>query len=163
MIDYIGQSVINLSDVELTAAQTDALVKGLTFCPTPWEPNMADIIQNLENFFRKMRLKSHFHNDPDPDMDDGYIMDDTNDDITQCTQAKQPIWKSFKPKSTYIPPPQEDTLEAFCKQVKYKVLKTPVKKVRWSNLSKEERGGLNDLKNNDDITIKKQTKVLQSW
>ena len=54
MVDYIGRSVINLSDIDLTPSQSSALSKGLTFCPTPWEPDMSQIIQNLENFFRKM-------------------------------------------------------------------------------------------------------------
>jgi hypothetical protein len=157
MVDFIGRSVINLSDIDLTPNQQSALSKGLTFCPTPWEPDMSEILQNLENFFRKMRLKSHFHNDPDVDCDYGDIVDD-NLDNTPNTSPNNPIWKSFKPTSTYKPPPQEDTLEAFCKQVKYKVLKTPVRKVRWSNLSKEERSGLNELKQNEHITIKKADK-----
>ena len=48
MDDYLGHTVINLSDIDLTAAQVSALSKGLTFCPTPWEPDMSDIILNLE-------------------------------------------------------------------------------------------------------------------
>ena len=60
MSDYIGHSVINLSTKELSLDQTNALSKGLTFCPTPWEPDMCSIIDNLEDFFRKMRLKAHF-------------------------------------------------------------------------------------------------------
>ena len=35
MDNYIGHTVINLSDVTLTTEQTKALKKGLTFCPTP--------------------------------------------------------------------------------------------------------------------------------
>ena len=61
MLSHIGHSVINLSTIDLTENQTKALTKGLTFCPTPWEPDMSSIINNLEDFFRKMRLKVYFH------------------------------------------------------------------------------------------------------
>ena len=61
MSDYTGLSVINLSDVTLSEPQTMALSKGLTFCPTPKEPDMADIMSNFDKFFRKMKLKAHFH------------------------------------------------------------------------------------------------------
>jgi hypothetical protein len=121
---------------------------------------MSDIIQNLENFFRRMRLKSHFLvDDPESDLDFDLGSQTTLDQtLTGYKSKKEPIWKSFKPKSDYIPPAQEDILESFCKQVKFKVLKTPIKKIRWSNLSRDERRGLDELKNNRYITIKKADK-----
>jgi hypothetical protein len=116
---------------------------------------MSDIISNLDSFFRKMRLKSFFHIDPDLQ---GPTMDDLGLSQSDLESTNNPKWKAFKPKSTFNPPPQEDTLEAFCKQVKHKVLQTPIRKVRWSNMSKQERSGLNDLKNIPEITIKKADK-----
>ena len=38
------------------------------------------------------------------------------------------------------------------------MIQTPVKRVRWSNLSREERAGLNELKNNRELMIKKADK-----
>jgi hypothetical protein len=38
------------------------------------------------------------------------------------------------------------------------VIQTPVKRVRWSNLSREERAGLNELKYNQELMIKKADK-----
>jgi hypothetical protein len=105
-----------------------------------------------------MRLKSHFHDDLDLDGDSDQSDITLSQSTIGATQTSDPKWKNFKPKSTFIPPPQEDTLEAFFKQVKHKVLQSPVRKVCWSNLSKEERAGLNELKNNVDIIIKKADK-----
>jgi hypothetical protein len=90
MEDYLGESVINLSDLELTPDQVSVLSKGLTFCPTPWEPDMSDIIQNLENFFRRMRLKSHFLvDDPESDLDFD-LGSQTTLDQTQTGNKKEP-------------------------------------------------------------------------
>ena len=36
---YIGHTVINLSNTDLTEHQIKALEKGLTFCPTPGPPD----------------------------------------------------------------------------------------------------------------------------
>ena len=40
---YIGHTVINISQCSLTKAQISALEKGLTFCPTPGEPDKSQI------------------------------------------------------------------------------------------------------------------------
>jgi hypothetical protein len=90
MEDYLGLSVINLSDVDLTEFQVNALSKGLTFCPTPWEPNMSDIIQNLESFFRRMRLKSHFFDEEYDDLEDD-LEDTTNLIHLLCMSKKLPL------------------------------------------------------------------------
>ena len=131
MDNYIGMSVINLSDHDLTLTQVTALSKGLSFCPTPWEPDMASIMSNLDGFFRKMRLKSHFNN---PEVIAELELASKGTGTTKPPQTNIfgiaphiPIWKSFKPKSTYTPPVQEDILESFCKQVTHQVLFEEVK------------------------------------
>ena len=117
MEDYLGMSVINLSDHDLSEFQVSALSKGLTFSPTPWEPDMSDIIQNLESFFKRMRLKCHFYDKESDGLEDD--LDNTTNligllNLSQPpTQTTQPIWKSFKPTSDYNPPAQEDILESF--------------------------------------------------
>ena len=41
---HIGHTVINLSDITLTEAQTKVLEKGLTFCPSPLhQPDLSKI------------------------------------------------------------------------------------------------------------------------
>ena len=43
MENYIGHTVVNLSDTTLTSDQISALQKGLTFCPTPGVSNKSAI------------------------------------------------------------------------------------------------------------------------
>ena len=63
MDNYIGHTVINLSDVTLTPEQTKALEKGLTFCPTPGAPDKSQIWTDFKEFHRRLCLKYHFHKD----------------------------------------------------------------------------------------------------
>ena len=56
----LGYSVVNLTNVHLTTAQISALEKGLTFCPTPPSPDISNIWGDLEDFFRRLRIKRYF-------------------------------------------------------------------------------------------------------
>ncbi len=56
------RSVINLSSHVLTEIERAVLEKGLKFCPTPSEPDMIQILEDLRLFFRRMRLKAYLHN-----------------------------------------------------------------------------------------------------
>ena len=55
-----ARSVVNLSNYELSEAQLSVLQKGLTFCPTPGEPDMAELKRDLDSFHRKVKLRAHF-------------------------------------------------------------------------------------------------------
>jgi hypothetical protein len=77
---------------------------------------------------------------------------------TAPTPKRIPIWKKFRGKSTFYPPNTEDVLESFCKQVKLETLKSPLKPIRWSNMTQEERDGIDLLSKNPEITIKKADK-----
>jgi len=55
------RSVINLSSHILTPTERSVLEKGLKFCPTPGEPNMNELLEDLRLFFRRMKLKAHFY------------------------------------------------------------------------------------------------------
>jgi hypothetical protein len=156
-----------------------ALSKGLTFCPTPWEPDMSSIINGLEDLFRKMRLKTHFFKMEKNAQEAAYQakMEEnkgkkgrkkassffqsgpsTSAPTVPTPPAPTPIWKTFKKKSTFNPQVNEEVLDSFCRQVRFDTLKSPVKPIRWSNLSKTERQGLNDLEKNPELTIKKADK-----
>ena len=58
------QSVVNLSQYKLTPTQVKVLSKGLTFCPTPNTPEISDIIDDIYDFTRKLRIKLHFRDKP---------------------------------------------------------------------------------------------------
>ena len=55
--------MINLSQKILTPAQSQVLNKGLGFVPTPMV-NKFDLQCELQQFFRKIRLKAFFKNRP---------------------------------------------------------------------------------------------------
>ena len=63
MDSYIGHTVVNLSDIQLTPDQYSALEKGLTFCPTPGPPDKSKIWSDFKDFYRRLCLKYHFHKD----------------------------------------------------------------------------------------------------
>ena len=53
MDSFLGHTVINLSDVNLSEDQVSALQKGLTFCPTPGPPNKSKIWLDFKDFYRR--------------------------------------------------------------------------------------------------------------
>ena len=60
---FVSDNVINLSKKILIEVQVKVLSKGLKFCPTPKEIDMAKIKEDLENFGRRLRLKWFFRNE----------------------------------------------------------------------------------------------------
>ena len=49
-------SVINLSTFQLSDNHILVLQKGLSFCPTPTEPDVGQIFRGLDRFFRNLRV-----------------------------------------------------------------------------------------------------------
>lgn len=58
------QSVINFSSKPLTDTQLRILQKGLSFCPTPGEPRMGDLVRDMEYFHDNLRWDYHFRDTP---------------------------------------------------------------------------------------------------
>ena len=134
----IGHSVVNLSSHRLTKTEVEVLEKGLTFCPTPRAPDIVDIWNHLEEFFRRLRIKRHFDEAPDLEDEDQHI---------------------FRNKSDWKPPEGTDPLlEAYIKTVKTELLLTQDKMRKYSNLSKKHFLAIKDLSENPHIVIKKVDK-----
>ena len=53
-------TVINLSDFSLEPHHVSLLKRGLTFCPTLGEPDMADLKRDMDAFHRNVKLLSNF-------------------------------------------------------------------------------------------------------
>ena len=60
---YIGHTVINISDISLDQYQIKALEKGLTFCPTPGQPDKSQIWLDFKEFHRRLELMEFFSRD----------------------------------------------------------------------------------------------------
>ena len=162
MASYIGHAVINLSDIELTADQTSALQKGLTFCPTPGPPNKAQIWNDFKDFHRRLCLKAHFHKD------NGHLDHLSNEEqqlvefmalnLEESENPYQDIHKKFVNKSNWKPQSIHNSLEVFQRAFKTGLLKSKIKHSKTKNLSKNQFTALKSLCENPDIVIKKADK-----
>ena len=56
-------TVINLSNVQLSQAEIKLLSRGLTFVPTPQRINWSEIQADIDDFARRLRLKELFDKD----------------------------------------------------------------------------------------------------
>ena len=126
----------NLSNFELTQAQISLLSRGLKSIPTP-VTNESDIRAQLLNdfkaFARRMRLQYIFYG-----------------------QEKEP--HSFHVKSNWEPPVQPSvTLESYLEEVKTELAEVKIYKPK-NNLPKNERQALQELKQNNNINVKKADK-----
>jgi hypothetical protein len=92
--DHIGNTVINLSDLALTKAQTEVLSKGLTFCPTPGSPDLSQIWLDFKDLHRRLELTQFFKDNESTD------------------NRQNDLGAKFVPKSTWRPPIPNKTLEA---------------------------------------------------
>ncbi|XP_041461655.1 uncharacterized protein LOC121412959 [Lytechinus variegatus] len=64
--------VVNLSSSPLSQAETSLLSKGLKFCPTPPEVEQIALSQDLSTFYRGIRLKEFFLDEPPSDPEPFY-------------------------------------------------------------------------------------------
>ena len=61
--DPDAKLIVNLSKFTLNENHISVLQKGLTFCPTSLEADMADLKRDLDKFHRSLRLKAYFNKD----------------------------------------------------------------------------------------------------
>ena len=129
---------MNLSGEELSKEEETLLSKGLSFCPTPTHLDEDQLLDDLDSFFRRLRLREFFL---DPEEDEENV--DMN---------------TFRPPSKWMPPKGRDVvLETYVKGVRRDILRQlqrlKSKRVR-NNLSPLERQALRTLRRRQDIVIK---------
>ena len=56
------QLVVNLSSLNLSQPQLSLLSRGLSFCPTPGEPDLGVLKEDLDRFHMGLRRKAFFAN-----------------------------------------------------------------------------------------------------
>ena len=164
---YIGHTVINLSNTDLTEHQIKALEKGLTFCPTPGPPDKSQIWLDFKEFHRRLELMEFFGRegkDNDLNITKSIIdfmnqnAEETSDSTDIEDNLNKEIHKKFKLKSGWRPYPPNRTLDIFQRSVKQEILKCRPKHKKHDNLTGNERKGLKALKQNPHIIIKKADK-----
>ena len=144
-LSYLGKRVVNLSSCKLSKAHISVLEKGITFCPTPKGADLAEIHQDVSDFFRRLRLKVHFYDEENPSQE-SFISD------------IPPGLVKFKKKSTWCPKPNDHSLNGFIEKVSNDLSTFDPDISASKNLSFEENNALKDLKGNPDIVIKKADK-----
>ncbi|CAJ0965707.1 unnamed protein product [Ranitomeya imitator] len=146
--DTTNNIVYNISSQCLSPTELNVLERGLSFCPVP-RFNSFQVDQELNRFFRNIRLKAHFSktltNVPP-------ISDSTDSEFT-LKSLNLRTYSSFQPPHVYHP--VETYIELVKNDVK-KVLESIDKgnyHVRH-NLTVEEKRALSTLKDNKQIIIK---------
>ena len=88
-------TVVNLSGCPLSPDEVQLLSRGLSFCPTPPHLNTTQVLDDLERYNRRLRLKEFFA--------------DKEEDVS----------RPFRPPSHWMPPKgRDDALEVYISQVR---------------------------------------------
>ena len=127
---FVHPNVINLSGKILTKAEISLLSKGLKFVPTPNNLNRAVLKEELESFGRRLRLMWHYRNEEGG----GEI-------------------NIFRKKSTFNPKGKDAAIEMYLSRLEEEILALDTK-LTYSNITREEKQALNDLRNDTSIIIK---------
>ena len=131
-------TVVNLSNVTLSEDETRVLSRGISFCPTPSNFDTTAVLDDLESYFRRVRLHEFF--------------------LDQPSEDNSPEARIFREPSSWMPPKGRDqSLEVYIKQVRAAVTKTlesQAKKSPNPNLPIQERAALSKLRKRQDIIIK---------
>ena len=138
-------NIINLTKHSFTKTEYKLLNKNLNFIPTPKVYNKNERDADLNDFFRRIKLKAYFKDTPN----------NKNDDESR-------LFKQNKNKK-WTPPNNHHTINtyvgAFKKDIEQSKTVTP-RKIR-PNLSKDEKLALKDLSKRDDILLLIQIRVAQ--
>jgi len=147
------QSVVNLSRLTLTQSMVSLLSKGLNFCPTPGEPDISNLKQDLDHFHRSLRRSLFFNKRVDSNTSLDQSTMSIHPDITIRDEDGPFGHRKFKNPSTWSPkgPIQlESMIVINTNQLSTIIPRAP----KSQNLTKEEKKALADLMQNNDIVIK---------
>ena len=132
---FVNDKVINLSNRALSDSEISVLSKGLKFVVTPKELDQSQIKIDLENFGRRLRLKWHFRE---------------SEEFSE--------YPAFRPKSKFNPRNKDIAIEVYLSKLEEEIMNISANGSNFSNISREERAALNDLKSDRSIVIKEADK-----
>ena len=143
-------SVVNLSDRQLSESEIQILERGMKFCPTPGEPDMGELHEDLDKLHLRLKRYLHFYKLPNPNNDTS-LRDIT---IVPTPELHQPFKHPlFKLPSAWIPPPVIN-LENFIFKNHRDLSDSNIPKIRNHNITVEERHALQSLSKDTNIVIK---------
>ena len=132
---FISDNILNLSKRELNKAEISLLSKGLKFVPTPRFVDQAALKTDLEAFGRKLRLAWHFRND----------------------EGNFSEFNPFRKKTNFNPKDKDVAIEMYLSKLEEEILNINTK-LKYHNVTKEERNAINSLRNDASIIIKEADK-----
>ena len=132
---FVNDKVINLSNKALSDSEISVLSKGLKFVVTPKELDQSQIKIDLENFGRRLRLKWHFRE---------------SEEFSE--------YPAFRPKSKFNPRNKDIAIEVYLSKLEEEIMNISANGSNFSNISREERAALNELKSDRSIVIKEADK-----
>ena len=107
-----NKSIINLSDKTLTLAEQSLLNKGLKFCPTPGNPDIGELWDDMSKLHKRLRQIAFFE-DPEDCISDHLVTPDPPMQDTDNLSSKSPFkHQKFKLPSKGRGPPGPNNLEA---------------------------------------------------
>ena len=146
----IHESVVNLSHRQLSSTDINILQRGMKFCPTPGEPDISELHDDLDKLHLRLKRYLHFYKLSPPD--DSTLNQDVT--IVPTPNMHEPFkHQKFKLPSAWIPPPVIN-LENFIFKNHRDLSGSTLPKIRNHNITKEERLALNDLAKDTNIVIK---------
>ena len=131
-------------DLQLSHDERKVLSRGLSFIPVNQNFNKSNTQEDLQRFFRRVKLHAHF-NDPDKPITN---IDDNEDSLLN---------KYKKSSSSWTPSDVHPSINNFISRCKEDIDNINSEKSH-TNITKSEYAALEKLKKNDDIVIKKADK-----
>ena len=139
-LESITPKIINLSKYKLNSIEISLLKKGFNFCPTPNSPDLLDLEVNIRDFIRLLLLKDNFANNKGTSSD--HLVKKTGETLPK--ESKDMLFNG---------------VIFNIRKLSENLQSLPVKNNSAnSNISREERQALYNLKNNPDIIFKKADK-----
>ncbi len=142
-------SILNLSKITLTPGQISVLEKGLSFCPSKPEPDLAALMRDVDLFFRSIRREAFFQRPYIP-----LSQSESSDSDLQF--GPTPFdHHQFKDRSNFDPVDitSNQAIDTFQRTVSDAILTYNPEKC-YSNLNADERSGLKELISNTNLIIK---------
>ena len=123
--------VVNLSECPLSSDEVQLLSRGLSFCPTPPHLNSPQVLDDLERYNRRLRLKEFFAGKEEDDA------------------------RPFRPPSHWMPPKgRDEALKVYISKVRTDVEQSLAARRKYKakdNLTAGERSALKALMAREDV------------
>ena len=121
------KQVVNLSSVTLTEDQKYVLSLGPKFCPTPGSYNEMQLLEDIHEGNRRLRLKEFWHDDDAPNQ--------------QATKGK-----FYKKTGWCLPAGRDAALDAYCSLLESKTRNHIPQPTKHQNLRKSHRQAIKELR-----------------